>query len=640
MNARTHLVTNISPTPGLVVPEELTGWFGLGQWNGDFTAGRDEGRAHGSALDLRLTLTYTDVNRLLADASSPAHITGEVRAPKLSPRPLTVEHGTFRLFVPEPSHVQTWHMTYDMMLLAEDGNTFELQGTKIIHNDDAGLDAWADTTTLLVQVKHDGQEIGSGIVRISPEGLLRSIASIQITGVHSARRRAMYHARYLAMWAGHIVHVYGGSLDEDGRFWGTAKDLDLDPERVITIRGNNGTREPDTVLWIDRNHKWHESRTLGNDAWLRLTRFHGGDKGPVLVAPGFAMGARSFALETNSSPNFTEYLVSQGFDVWLFDYRASIDLPSARTNFTLDDIAQQDWFKAVDQVREYTQQPDVQIVAHCAGTATLLMAMAEGLTGVRSAVLSQFTIHPTTLGFIRFKTALRVPTVLRWMGFKTVSPDARPTLRARVFDSLFAIWPVPRGERCGRAACRWINLMFGMTHRHDNLDDATHNAMVTAFGVGDLHAMEHLGVMLTKQLAVDAQGHNRYVHHAPTFNLPLHFIVGNRNHLFLPDSTGRTLQFLEEDGRQSGTYTSKLYPKYAHLDLFVGRDAATDVFPDVRDVLNRYPSATSGQGRATQPPAAHQAASVTFVDLTVTEIHEEFIEVEVPTPPTESPTGR
>jgi cholesterol oxidase len=108
--------------------------------------------------------------------------------------------------------------------------------------------------------------------------------------------------------------------------------------------------------------------------------------------------------------------------------------------------------------------------------------------------------------------------------------------------------------------------------------------MITAFGVGDLHAMEHLGVMLTKQLAVDAGGVNRYVHHAPTFDLPLHFIVGNHNHLFLPESTARTLRFLE-DGNQNGTYTSKLYDDYAHLDLFVGRDAAKDVFPDIRDAL-------------------------------------------------------
>jgi cholesterol oxidase len=608
MVAGTHLVTSPPTMPGLVVDEQLTGWFALGKWNGDFTAGHDQGRAEGSALDMTLKLVYDNVNDLLKDPSTPAHITGEVLAPTLSLKPLTVLDGEFHLFLPEPSHVQTWLMTYEMTLLAEDKARYQLHGTKIIHNDNGGLDAWGDTTTLLVRVSQAGNEKGLGIVRRSPVDVLRSIASIRITGVRSPIRRAMYRARYLAMWAGRIVHVYGGLLDEDGRFWGTRDDLGRDPERAITIRGDNGTRQPDTVLWLDGKEQWQESRPLGSDACLRLTRFRGGDKGPVLVAPGFAMGARSFALETPYGPNFTEYLVSEGFDVWLFDYRASIDLPSARTNFTLDDVAQQDWYRAVDKVRDYLGVPDVQIVAHCAGTTTLLMAMASGLTGVRSAVLSQFTLHPTTLGFIRFKTALRVPTMLRWLGFTTVSPDAQPTLRAKIFDSLLVVWPVPRGERCGRAACRWVNLMFGMTHRHDNLDDETHNALVTAFGVGDLHAMEHLGVMLTKQLSVDARGANLYVHHRRTFDLPLHFIVGNHNHLFLPESTGRTLRFLK-DGHQKGTYTSKLYPKYAHLDLFVGRDAATDVFPDIRDALNMYPLIIDLPGLHADDELAEMAAT-------------------------------
>jgi len=390
------------------------------------------------------------------------------------------------------------------------------------------------------------------------------------------------------MFSGRLLNVYGGVLDEDGRFWGTNEQLDLDPRRPITIRENGVETNPDLVLWCDRNDEWHDTKQkrIGDDAWLRLTRFHGGGRGPVLVAPGFAMSARSFALQTNDSPNFAEFLYENEYDVWLFDYRASIDLPSAKTNFTLDNIAQRDWFKAVAEVQNRTNG-DVQVVAHCAGTTTFLMALAEGLTGVRSAVLSQFTLHPTTLDFIRFKTSLRVPTLLRWLGIKTVSPDERPTVRARVFDSVLAVWPVPRGERCGRAACRWVNLMFGMTHRHANLDDATHNAIVTAFGVGDLHAMEHLGVMLTRQLAVDHDGEDRYVHHAPSFQIPLHFIVGNHNQLFLPESTGRTLEFLQEDGR-TGDYTHTLFDDYAHLDCFIGRDAATDVFPVILRQLNTH----------------------------------------------------
>ena len=70
-------------------------------------------------------------------------------------------------------------------------------------------------------------------------------------------------------------------------------------------------------------------------------RYEGGRRGPVLLAAGFGMSATSFLLDTVET-NLAEHLVEAGYDVWLFDYRATIDLPSSHTAFTLDDIATDD----------------------------------------------------------------------------------------------------------------------------------------------------------------------------------------------------------------------------------------------------------------------------------------------------------
>ena len=126
---------------------------------------------------------------------------------------------------------------------------------------------------------------------------------------------------------------------------------------------------------------------------LRLTRFRGGPKGPVILSPGFGTSALAYTLDTTDT-NFPEYLYEHGYDVWVLDYRASPALPSGSTQFSLDDIATYDYPAAVEKVRAQAGAQSVQIMAHCVGSLTMLMALSLGLSGVRSAVASQLTLHP------------------------------------------------------------------------------------------------------------------------------------------------------------------------------------------------------------------------------------------------------
>jgi predicted alpha/beta hydrolase len=82
----------------------------------------------------------------------------------------------------------------------------------------------------------------------------------------------------------------------------------------------------------------------------RLTRYRGGAKGPVILSPGFGTSRLAFLIDTVET-NLPEYLYAHGYDVWLLDYRASPDLPSAGTQFTVDDIATKDYPAAVNTVQ-------------------------------------------------------------------------------------------------------------------------------------------------------------------------------------------------------------------------------------------------------------------------------------------------
>ncbi len=78
--------------------------------------------------------------------------------------------------------------------------------------------------------------------------------------------------------------------------------------------------------------------TTDDGVELRLTRFNGGAKGPVILSPGFGTSSYAYLIDTTDT-NYPEYLYEHGYDTWMLDYRASPSLASGATQFTLDDIA-------------------------------------------------------------------------------------------------------------------------------------------------------------------------------------------------------------------------------------------------------------------------------------------------------------
>ena len=149
------------------------------------------------------------------------------------------------------------------------------------------------------------------------------------------------------------------------------------------------------------------------------------------------MSTAAFVIDTIDT-NLTEYLVEHGYDVWLLDFRWSPDLASARSGFTIDHIARVDWPAAIDEVRRRTGADSVQVIAHCVGSMSLLMAGLSGMGGVRGAVCSQVTTHPVVTRWQHGKVTARVPGSSRVRG----SARSRPTPDAPPLTS-------PSTWRCG-----------------------------------------------------------------------------------------------------------------------------------------------------------------------------------------------
>lgn len=314
---------------------------------------------------------------------------------------------------------------------------------------------------------------------------------------------------------------------------------------------------------------------------LRLTRYRGGTKGPVILSHGLGVSSLIFSTDTIET-NMLEYLFSEGYDVWLLDHRGSIDLPAAEEQSNADDVATKDYPAAVDKVRELSGAETVQMVAHCYGSTTFVMAMLAGLQGVRSAVCSQIATNVRVPRATGIKTGLHIPSLLDALGVDTLTAYAgdHPDWRDRLYDTALNIYPIENEERCDSATCRRITFMYGPLYEHDQLSADSHAALDELFGVASIKSFEHLALLSRVGHLVDGQGHEVYMPHLERLAIPITFLHGSENLCFLPESTEITVNVLSERNGPD-LYTRHLIPNYGHIDCIFGKNAATDVYPHI-----------------------------------------------------------
>jgi cholesterol oxidase len=396
-------------------------------------------------------------------------------------------------------------------------------------------------------------------------------------------RRAAMRAmlEFGRFFAGSLYDVYGG---------------------VLTRRGDFGpATEPRRRRPLDAPVPEIHRVTAADGVGIRLTRFPGGGRGPVLLSHGLGVSSSIFTLDTIET-NLVEYLCAHGFDVWLLDYRASIDLPTARARSTADDVARFDYPAAIACVRSATAARDVQVVAHCYGSMTLLMALLAGLEGVRSALCSQTTLHLRPPRASRVKAGIFLPSILRSLGVGSLSAYAErhANWRARLFDRALRLQPTDPAERCHSEVCRRIVFLYSQVFAHERLNRATHEHLNELFGVANIAALEHLTRIVRRGQVVDAEGRDVYLPQLERLALPITFLQGADNGCFRPHGSEQTLALLTE--RHGSTlFRRELVPGYGHLDCIIGKDAARDVYPLILRHLERTEVRSGRAGDAKRP---------------------------------------
>ena len=396
-------------------------------------AAETEGRSQGHTLEFTVTITFDDLDAMIADPNHAGRITGTVER-RCSAGPLTVEDGVFELFKSDPGGAMRL-MVYACCCAAAaraSGSGRRRCATM------AASTCGATPTTLAVDIEDIGGTWLRAASRTFRCGFLRQLTTMRAVNAPSAASGLRAVSRFGMFFQNRMRSIYG-------RMFAPRERLIAAGERQRrALRCGEGERIP--------------IRTQ-DGVELKLTRFKGGDKGPVLLTPGFGTSSLAYLIDTVDT-NLPEYLFERGYDVWLLDYRASPDLKSSTTQFTLDDIARYDYPAAVGAVREHTGAPSIQMMAHCVGSLTFQMAQTLGLQGVRSAICSQLTLHPKLPMLNHIKGRLYLANLIKAAGFDTLTTTFTDNFAERAFDVLLRLYP-SRYQRSANPTLHRILFLYG-----------------------------------------------------------------------------------------------------------------------------------------------------------------------------------
>lgn len=549
----------------------------------DFNQAWLDGRRARRSLAFELDIEALSAERFLADRDHVAHARGRILCDELGGE-LRVEDGTFNLFAdaPTPRDVR---MRYRLFGRDADGREVTLSGFKDIA-DSPGFDVWSDTTTLFVRLfagrVEEGDEDGraplaTGILRITLVGFLRMLTSIRARGGTTAQRARVVE-EFGRLFARRLWRIYGG------------------PSALEQLADFPDAEDASAVRWAGHPEgEWHQTRELG-PLWRRIVGFAAGDGVPltlhnvrrdpgdggvpVLLIHGTGVRANLF-YNAPGRPSVVGSLVDAGFDVWLENWRASIDL-GARP-YSLDEAALYDHPAAIREVLAHTGAERLRVLAHCQGSTSFVITALAGLAPqVERVVSSAVSLHPVVPPLSRVKLTAMVPLVALGTPYLSAQWGARAP---QPFAQAIGAWARLVRRECDDPVCALANYMYGtgpdVLWRHANLDPHTHHWTSREFGWAPVKFLKQIGASVRAGHLVPVDGlpalPASFVADPARIDAPWTFVAGSRNRLFTAESQVRTHAWFDE--RQPGRHALRVFDGYGHLDLLFGRDSAQVVHP-------------------------------------------------------------
>ncbi|MGW8392438.1 esterase [Pseudoduganella sp. HUAS MS19] len=303
----------------------------------------------------------------------------------------------------------------------------------------------------------------------------------------------------------------------------------------------------------------------------------GPSRGPVLLVHG--AGVRANIFRPPNSTNFVNALLEHGYDVWLENWRASIDLPPCE--WTLDQAALYDHPAAVNKVIELTGARTMKAVVHCQGSTSFMLSAIAGLVPqVETIVSNAVSLHPQVSWISRQKGRFAVPLIGKVTPY--LNPQWGKQAQGFVPRALRGLVRLTHHE-CDNDVCRFSSFTYGtgfpVLWRHENLNPETHAWIGQEFANVPLSFFRQMSRCLEKgHLVSDMAGlPSSSIAARPRTEARIAFIAGEMNDCFKWQSQQASFDWF--DRYRPNFHSLHVLGGYGHLDIFIGKNADRDTFP-------------------------------------------------------------
>lgn len=582
-----------------------------------------------------LSVQAFNTKTIIRDPAHRGMLTGTFVCPTIPGSPFMVQRGEFNLFKLDLKAPGTRNLTYDFDMTGINGETLHFHGYKVVDSSVAlaPWQFWRSTTTLYCTVskrvptrsvktdEHDEdawrklQPVAKGMMHIQPGDFFSEIMTMTPTGSSilqkvwsAASFMTFFTRRSLSLFLAPLTALQYPSTTYSGYINDTA------PNRSFNIVASDGV--------CTKMHMWNATHVPK-------------DKNGVVdlfMIPGASVDHQIFALPTIPY-NAINYFTRAGYRVFVTVHRigqlmvAERDYTTYKTRLDIqaclkhirklnyEEYADKETDK--EKVKKY-QPPKIYTIAHCMGSVAFASGLLDGTipsSWVRGVTCSQVFMNPiwNTMNMIK-ATAGPVPLdklyrtlAGSWFSCSTSREDS---LVQRLLNQALRFMPDERREICNSASCHRISLTFGRCWNHKNLNEATHRQIDRFFGGVN---MTLLHLLMRMGAAGTAMGdHPLYEVLTTRENIarlrgvPFLLFVGRDNAVLSPESTEKTYEILcdtfgtragglangvqGEGGPHDGDgieYRRRVVPGYGHLDCWMGRNAWKDVYPFVREEVDR-----------------------------------------------------
>jgi pimeloyl-ACP methyl ester carboxylesterase len=323
--------------------------------------------------------------------------------------------------------------------------------------------------------------------------------------------------------------------------------------------------------------------TAGDGFQLNLINIQGQEpapKGPVILVHG--AGVRANLFRAPAPTTIVDYLIANGYDVWLLNWRASIEFEP--NPWTLDRAAVYDHPEAVKTVVKETGWEDVKAIIHCQGSTSFMMSAMAGLVPqVKTIVTNAVSLHPVVPPWSHFKLNFMIPIFSRMTDY--LNPqwgiEKPPNLAARGISLMTKLFH----HECENAVCKQVSITYGAGFpalwRHENITEEIHEWLKKEFAEVPLAFFRQIAECVRKGHLVAVEGHKQlpedFIAQPPETDARFSFFAGEKNQCFLAKSQVESYEYF--NGFRKNYHTLHVLPQYSHLDVFWGKKAVEETYP-------------------------------------------------------------